>query len=149
MDFVDSVADPIRHFFQRFETSSAGGDVPALTALFAEVFLAAVPDGARPVKASDFALALPKRFELFHRLGCISTELTGLEAKPLSARFTLAETTWRMVFASEGRDAIAVDADSTYIVDTSADPFRIVLYLPKEDITAVLRARGILTSDQT
>ena len=69
---MNSAAEPIREFFQGFESSSAAGDVPALTALFAEVFLAAVPDGARAIRAGDFALALPRRFQLFRKLGCVS-----------------------------------------------------------------------------
>jgi hypothetical protein len=146
---MTSAADPIHGFFQRFETSSANGDVPALMTLFAEVFLAAVPDGARAIRAADFALALPRRFELFRKLGCRSTKLVALQARPLSARFTLAETSWRMVFASDGREAKEVDADAAYIVDTGDDPFRIVLYLPKEDIMAVLRAQGLLAGERT
>jgi hypothetical protein len=34
-------------------------------------------------------------------------------------------------------------ADSTFIVDTAADEFKIVLYLANQDIVQVLKDRGI------
>ena len=57
---MQSTTTPLELFFQTWELNMASGNVPALVASFAEVFLYASPHGTQSVKASDFALALPK-----------------------------------------------------------------------------------------
>jgi hypothetical protein len=135
---------PVECFIRSYERISSAGDIAAMAAQFAEVFLAAGPQGSQPVKASDFALALPKRKQLFDRLGCRPAELVGFEEWPLDARYTLAKTRWRLTFVRGQEEAQEVLADSVFIVDTGGEGPRIVLYLANQDILAVLRERGIL-----
>ena len=54
---------PIARFFETYAFHTDKGNVPELVECFADVFLAASPQGAKPVRASDFALALPKRYK--------------------------------------------------------------------------------------
>ncbi len=135
---------PVECFIRSYERISSGGDIAAMAAQFAEVFLAAGPQGSQPVKASDFALALPRRKQLFDRLGCRPAELVGFEEWPLDARYTLAKTRWRLTFVRGHEEAQEVLADSVFIVDTGGEGPRIVLYLANQNILAVLRERGIL-----
>ena len=135
----------IESFFQRFETNSNSGDVAASIAQFADVFLAGDPvRGMSVVRAGDFAQVLPKRKELFDKLGCRSTSLVSLRTTEIGPRFVLAETQWQMTFArgdDKEEDALA---SSVFVIDTGVDPFRIVFYLANQDIMALLRERGIL-----
>lgn len=144
MPHFQTLADtPITRFFREFERHSDLGDVSSLVPLFAETFVVAGPQGAQCIRASDFALALPKRIELFDRLGCRSTSLVSLDEQQLDPKFTLTRTRWRMTFLQNGEEK-EVLAESTFIVDTGADEFKIVFYLAHLDHVAMLKKHGIL-----
>jgi hypothetical protein len=49
-----------------------------------------------------------------------------------------------MEFVREDLEPTELLLDSTFLVDTGGDMFRIVMYLPHQDIIEVLRERGIL-----
>ena len=130
-------------FFATFQHNSAHGSEAETLAQFAPTFLAAGPDGAKPVPANLFGPALTKRKELFDRLGHRSTELVSLDESPLDARYTLARTRWRMTFARPDLPEEQLTVDSTYLIDTRTQ--QILVYLAHQDILALLRQRGIMT----
>lgn len=99
------------------------------------------------MRASDFALAIPKRKQLFDRLGCRSTSLVSLCETQLSARYTMARTQWCFTFDRGQGGRQQVVADSVYIVDTGADALRIVFYLANQDIFTLLKERGIMPAE--
>ena len=136
--------DSIGQFFRNYERDSNRGDIQSLVSNFANIFMAAGPDGITVVRASDFALALPKRKELFDRLGCRSTSLESVKEKKLDDRYTLVETEWRMTFASgeQSRDHLLVG--SAFILHRSEGRLKVVFYLAHQDIMVALRERGIL-----
>ncbi len=135
---------PLARFFQSCESNSSSGDISALIAQFADVFMAAGPNGTRSVSSADFALALPKRVQLFQSLGCQSTKLVSCIETPLDARFVMAETRWQMTFVREGQAPNEVMADSLYIVDMASKEPKIVFYLAHQDLVATVRNQGIL-----
>jgi hypothetical protein len=137
--------DAIETFFREFEQRSDRGDIPALLPQFAETFMAAGPQGAQCIRAADFAVALPRRKQFFDSLGCRSTSLVSLDHNRLDARYVVAKTRWRMTFLQEGTTREAL-ADSTYIVDTSGESFKIVFYLAHQDHMTMLREHGILAN---
>jgi len=137
---VEYTHTPISEFFRRFENIGSG-DAIAAASQFADVFLAAGPNGAQPVKASDFALALPKRKQFFASHGLQSTSLESVQETRLSDRYVLADTRWRMIFARDGGEE-RVTAESAFIIDTEQDPVRIVFYLSKQDPIAMLKANA-------
>ena len=139
-------SQPIEQFFRIFETNAMSDDIQATVSQFAEVFMAASPQGAQVVRASDFGAALPKRKQMFAALGCRSTELVGLTENRLDARFVMASTRWKMTFVRPGSETQDVLADSVYIVDTHGDEPKIVFYLANQDVMEVLRERGILVA---
>lgn len=55
----------------------------------------------------------------------------------------MAETKWRMMFAHGEAQVSDVLVGSTYVLDTK-DEMKILFYLTHQDITTVLRERGIL-----
>jgi len=135
----------IGRFFQLFAQTSSEESILAQVSLFADPFFSADPHGTRGVRLSDFAAALPKRKMLFDRLGCKPPVLVNLNETRLDARYVLAKTTWRFEFARANQEeAEHVLADSTYLVDTGNEEFKIVMYMAHQDIMQVLRDRGIV-----
>lgn len=140
---------PVSRFFALYARQTAEDNMPAVVSHFADTFLFASPSGSQAVRASDFAAALPKRKELFDRLGSQPTELTAMHETPIDSRYVLARTSWRFSFLSGNTPPQQFETDSTFLIDTGlpgspeAD-FKIVLYLPHQDIMQILRDRGIL-----
>ena len=132
----------IERFFRTFEANSNTTDTAAAVLQFADVFIAAGPSGAQAVKASDFALALPKRRQFFDSLGCRSTRLVSLRVNPVDSRYVLAETRWQMTFAHEGGEDKQALADSVFLLDIG----QILLYLAKQDLMEMLRQHGVLST---
>ena len=143
---IQHEATALDHFFESFQRDSNRDDIPSMVSHFAETFLAAGPQGAQCVRSTDFAAMLPKRKQLFARLGCRPATFVSLQQTPLDARYVTAKTTWRLDFDRGNAGIEEVLVDSTYLLDTGASPFKIVLYLSHQDIMQVLRERGILES---
>ena len=141
---MEHPSSAIERFFHTFESNNAAASVAEIAAMFADVFMAGGPQGMKAVRASDFALALPKRKQLFQSLGSQSTELVSVRENRLDARYVLASTQWRMRFARSQEKPQDVVVDSAYLVDTGTETFKIVVYLAHQDIMAVLKERGIL-----
>ncbi len=126
---------PIARFFRSFIQKSSEENIPAQVSQFAGPFICADPHGIRCVRLEDFATALPKRKLLFDQLGCKPAVLVKLNETQLDGRYVLAKTTWRMDFPpAESRDAEQLLVDSTFLVDTGGEKFKIVVYMAHQDI---------------
>jgi hypothetical protein len=133
----------VEAFLRAFEHTGNQHHVAALASRFADTFLVAGPDGTRVVKASDFALVLPKRQQMLEQMGHRSTKLESAVVTELDGRYVMAETKWRMTFAHGQGQLSDVLVGSTYVLDAK-DELEILLYVTHQDITTVLRERGIL-----
>jgi hypothetical protein len=140
---MEKTTTPIERFFETYAFHTDKGNVPELIGCFPGVFLAAGPQGAKPVRAADFALALPKRYKLFESMGCRKTELVGLHPAWLDERHVSARTEWRLTFERPSAESEQIVVESTFLIDAGAEPFRILLYLAHTDIMEVLKQRGI------
>lgn len=138
---MTSSATPLAAFFATWQHTADHAPADNLSQ-FADTFLAAGPDGARPVPAAAFGPALAKRRELFAQLGCRATKLVSLEETPLDARYTLARTRWRMTFVRPEVPDEHLEVASTFLIDTHTQ--QILVYLAHQDIFALLRQRGIM-----
>jgi hypothetical protein len=137
----------VARFFQLYAQKTREDNIPALVSQFVDPFVSADPHGTRCVRLDDFAGALPKRKLLFDRLGCKPAVLVNLHETQLDARYVLAKTTWRFDFLrANSSKPEQVFADSTFLVDTGEEEFKIVMYMAHQDIMQVLRNRGILKS---
>jgi hypothetical protein len=141
---MEQSKDGIGRFLREYERNNNVGDMEALVAQFGDVFMIADPHGVNAVRASDFAVALPRRKRLFDEMGCRSAELVSMTEMMLDSRYGMAETQWRMTFSGRGGREDVVLANSAFIVDAGVDPMKIVLYMPHQDIMAILRERGLL-----
>ena len=139
-------SEAMERFFRTFESNTVDDSVDSAVSQFAEVFMAASPQGAKAVRASDFALALPKRKQLFHKLGCRCTELVWLREQRLDARYSLASTHWKMTFERADIQTQHVVVESAYIVDTGGDEPKIVFYLASQDLMQILKERGVIVA---
>ncbi len=133
----------VETFIRDYAGNIVDGNMPALLAQFADPFLAATPQGTKIMTVADFAQVLPGRQQLFDRMGCQSSSLANLHPIPLSARYILALTKWRMTFATAQSSSEEILVDSAFIVDIGAEPFKIILYLAADDIMALLKQQGI------
>ena len=82
-------SEAIERFFRTYESNVSNDDPAEAVSQFADVFMAASPQGAQAVRAGDFRLVLPKRKEVFDRLGCRSSELVSLSEQRLDARYVM------------------------------------------------------------
>jgi hypothetical protein len=140
---------PVSRFLALYAQETAEDNMPAVVSHFADSFIFAGPSGAQPVRASDFAAALPKRKLLFDKLGSQPAKLISIDETPLDSRYVLARTTWRFCFQLNSTPAQQFDTDSTFLIDTGLpgtreSDFKFPLYLPHHDIMQMLRDRGIL-----
>jgi hypothetical protein len=134
----------VEAFLRRFELNNNKSDFSAAVSQFADTFLAAGPSrGAVCSRAGDFALALPKRKQLFEGFGCHSMQLVSVDAHSLGDRYSIAHTQWKMNFANNDLRTEGMFVNSTFIVDTSEADFRIVLYLAHQDVMLMLKERAV------
>ncbi|HEX8712870.1 MAG TPA: hypothetical protein VF730_13415 [Terracidiphilus sp.] len=126
-------------FIQAFARNSAEGNFVELVAQFAESFLFAGTQGSQWVRASDFAMALPKRKQIFAGFGHKSTELADAQEKWLDTRYALVRTRWRFSFDRGQNGPETLETESSFVVDAGAEPFRILVYMPHHDIVEMLR----------
>ncbi|MGD0154739.1 MAG: hypothetical protein ABSB50_01485 [Terracidiphilus sp.] len=136
---MENLPDPVVSFFQAYERNIVAGDTPALLAQFADPFLFAGPQGTKIVSATDHAKALPGRRELFQRHGHQSSSLADFHPIPLSSRYVLVLTKWRMTFAGAASQPREIVVDSAFIVDAGAETQKIIVYLASEDIVEMLK----------
>jgi hypothetical protein len=125
--------EQVRTFFDAFTSASDDLDLDALGELFDETFLAADPDGARPVPRPLFLQALPRRAELFAAAGITRVVLTDVAHEALDGSYVLARTGWRAE-----RAAGPVGLSSTFLLRRDGDRLRVVLYLNHQDLREVL-----------
>lgn len=141
MELSDSA---IKAFLRQFERNNNAGELEALVAQFTEVFLVAGNQEVKAVPAKAFALALPKRKQLFAELGCRSSKLISIAKTPLDSHHALVQTQWQMNFINPENRPEEVVVASKFVLTSTPDGIKILCYSPDQDIMAVLKDRGIL-----
>ena len=129
---MDASCTSVEAFFREYERG-------ALAACFAPDFLYAGPDGARAMDLAGFAEALPRRRELFERSGHRGTRLVAVRSQAITSVYTLAETEWSFLF-----DQAEITNTASFLLQKSGDGWKIVLYLPHQEIASLMRERGLL-----
>jgi len=139
-----NLTEGLRSFFEQFQTLSAVADIDGLAAMHAPQIMFAGPNGPMIVTSADLLRAIPRRKQLLDLAGHRDTTLIECEETPLTPRYSLVRTQWRWRFAPIGGEPAMLTLPSTYIVDLAGDQPHIVLYMNEQDITGLLRERGML-----
>jgi hypothetical protein len=145
---MDDFSKEVEGFLKRYEVNSNVGDAEEVVKQFADVFMAADPGGARAVPSSVLLMAIPQRKKLFESVKSSVTTLASVKQTRLDERYVLLETEWLVKF-DRGRGTEDLTLRSTFVVYRSDDGMRIVFYLNREDLTSVLRKKGVLPPDRT
>jgi hypothetical protein len=145
---MDDFSKEVEGFLKRYEVNSNVGDAGEVVKQFADVFMAADPGGARAVPSSVLLMAIPQRKKLFESVKSSVTTLASVKQTRLDERYVLLETEWLVKF-DRGRGTEDLTLRSTFVVYRSDDGMRIVFYLNREDLTSVLRKKGVLPPDRT
>ena len=141
---MTSQYDSLTSFFEKYERAGSDGDIDTIGAMFVDPFTVATPRGPQNVRVSDFAGVIARRKALFDKLGRQEAALDSLKTTPLNDHFALVDTTWRMRFLlPDGRHDSFVVA-SSFLVYLEGDGAKIFVYMPHQDIMAILAERGIL-----
>jgi hypothetical protein len=136
----------LRPFFERFQMLNARADLEKLTELYASRVMVAGPAGPNVITAPDLLGVISKRKQLLDDAGHRETALVGFEEIPLTPRYSLVRTEWRWVFEQASGEQTTVLLPSTFVVDRSGDAPHILVYILHDDVTAVLRQRGLPAS---
>jgi hypothetical protein len=128
--------DRIRRFFGTFADAGGTLDLDALAGCFADPFLSADANGARPVPRSAFLQALPRRAEMFAKAGLGSAKLTALTETRLDPHYVLVRAEWHAP-RTAGGDPVRLA--SSFLVHDDGGHLRIVLYLNHEGLPTATR----------
>jgi len=141
---IDTLA--IGQFLSTFEANANSGDMAASAAQFADNFIAAGPDGAKTVHASDFPKALEMRKKFFDKAGCKSSKLISQKQTGIGDRYVLVDTRWQMDFEPEGKPAASIETGSAILLDIGGAEPKILLYAAHQDIFKRMRELDLLPS---
>jgi hypothetical protein len=136
----------LRSFFEQFQRLSGKADVEKLVEMYASRVMIAGPAGSQVITASDLLRAIPKRKQLLDAAGHRETALVGFEETQLTPRYSLVRTEWQWVFEPAAGGQTTVTLPSTFVVDRAANTPSIIVYILDDDVTAVLKQRGLLAS---
>jgi hypothetical protein len=146
---MDDFNKEVEGFLKRYEVNSNVGDAEEVVKQFADVFMAADPGGARAVPSSVLLMAIPQRKKLFESVKSSVTTLASVKQTRLDERYVLLETEWLVKFDRGRGHCEDLTLGSTFVVHRSDDGMKIVFYLNHEDLTSVLRKKGVLPPDRT
>ena len=130
----DTTAE-IEAFFAEFADASRAEEWERFEHLFLPTFLSLDPTTAAPVERQALIAFLPRRRELFERVGASGTRLATLEITDLDAIHALARTTWSVVYE---RPHDPVTLRSTFTLRRTDDGWRIAVYLNHESLLELL-----------
>ena len=136
---MPEVSSEVKSFFEEFEQLSDTLDTDGMSRLYSDTFMAADPNGARPVPKAAFLAMLPKRKEMFASSGYASSTLTDITETPLDDSYVLVDTKWIMKALDPAKKQ-DIELASSFILRRTDNSFEIVFYLNHQDITAKLQS---------
>lgn len=113
-------AEPRVHTFLAALTDAGSAE------LFADPFLLAGADGARPVSRAAFLAMLPRRAQLFADAGFGAARLTTVDQVRLDEHYLLVRTGWSAPSHTGGDPA---ELSSSYLLHDDGSSLHVVAYL--------------------
>jgi hypothetical protein len=137
-----AVTPDVHSFLEEFTASSNGLDSAAPQGHhWAETFLSVDPVRAATVTRAAMLEVLPRRREMFERIGARQSELVEAAETRLDERHTLVRTAWRWRLAAASDTPEELVLRSTFLLRREETGWRIVVYLNHQDVPALLAAR--------
>jgi hypothetical protein len=124
----------VRVFFDTYDAVSRGEDLSGLRDLFAPSFIAGSPSGAFVVTVDMMIAAATARRERTAGLGHDGGRLIHLETTWLGDSYCLATATWELAFTPPGRQQVALEARSDFVLHVGSQGPRVVTYLARQDL---------------
>ncbi|MDQ2737913.1 MAG: nuclear transport factor 2 family protein [Actinomycetota bacterium] len=141
IDVNDLISADVRRFFIEFERTSNELDLPASAAQFTDPFLTADPNRVAVVPKAAFLNALPSRAELFASIGRVGSHLLRLTETRLDDLHVLVDTEWETQLRDDTGRVDTLALSSVFILRRDNGTLRIVFYLNRDDIVAVIQGR--------
>ena len=134
----------VRAFFEQYARARSDRDVDLIASQYADPFMFADPNGARPVEKASLLAVFPKGLQLLKTHGHTATNLRSLDETVVDEhyRFVRAQFVW--CFEKPGRPAIKVVDDATFMVYVKGLVLSIVLQQEREDFRDAARSQGIV-----
>ena len=126
--------DLVRAFFETYAKANSTLDVAAIGDLYAETFIFAVRNAARPVRKEDFLK------EHFASLGLTGTRLSSVETTELGSGYALTKVRWAMTLRTGTGLVKTFDTLATYLVQRDDnDKLSILFQLDHQDLAAIVK----------
>jgi len=132
--------DLVRAFFETYAKANSTLDVAAIGDLYAETFIFAVRNAARPVRKEDFLKVVPRMKEHFASLGLTGTRLSSVETTELGSGYALTKVRWAMTLRTGTGLVKTFDTLATYLVQRDDhDKLSILFQLDHQDLAAIVK----------
>ena len=129
----------VRAFFESYAKANSTLDVAAIGDLYAETFIFAVRNTAKPVRKEDFLKVVPRMKDHFASLGLTGTRLSTVETTELGSGYGLAKVTWAVTLRTGSGRVKTFDTFATYLVQRDDhDKLSILFQLDHQDLAAVV-----------
>ncbi|MGA1987731.1 MAG: hypothetical protein ABSG72_15810 [Candidatus Sulfotelmatobacter sp.] len=132
--------DLVRAFFETYAKANSTLDVAAIGDLYAETFIFAVRNAARPVRKEDFLKVVPRMKEHFASLGLTGTRLSSVETTELGSGYALTKVRWAMTLRTGTGLVKTFDTLATYLVQRDDhDKLSVLFQLDHQDLAAIVK----------
>jgi hypothetical protein len=129
----------VRDFLARYERANSSSDVGVISALYAEIFMFAGPNGIRVINRADFLKLVPQRKAHFLSMGLSETTLASVDVHPLDSKYLQAKVTWRLTLRDRSGTR-NLDAFATYVlIGVDGEELSIVFQLDHQDLATVIK----------
>ena len=130
----------VKAFFEAYAKANSALDVAAMGDLYAETFLFAVRNTAKPVRKEDFLKIVPRMKGHCASLGLTGTRLSSVETTELGSGYALAKVRWAMTLRTSNGLVKTFDTFATYLVQRDDhDRLSILFQLDHQDLAAVVK----------
>jgi hypothetical protein len=130
----------VKDFFVRYERANASSDVGGISALYADIFMFAGPNGIQVINREAFLKVIPKRKAHFSSMGLSETALSSVDACPVGSKYLEAKVTWRMTL-QEASGRRNLEALATYaLMRREGNDLSIVFQIDHQDLATVIKA---------
>lgn len=139
----------IEQFFKDYEKRFAEGlagkaDVAATTAVFADCFIEAGPQGVVCGKNDDtFRASIPKGYDFYKSIGTSRMKVEHLMVTALDDLHYMVKVRWQSYYIKDERELL-IEFDVTYFLQQQQEQLKIFAYITGDE-QQLLKERGLVS----